>query len=79
MSLGVNLLMYLTEITSKSLGKNFLSKINEIHHKYKKENNATFSVSFQCISAAISINLPNFETFQLQNQNFPPISALGDS
>ncbi len=35
MSLGVNLLMYLTEITSKSLGNNFLSKINEIHHKHK--------------------------------------------
>ena len=35
MSLGVNLLMYLTEITSKSLGKNFLSKIYEIHHKHK--------------------------------------------
>ena len=27
MSLGINLLMYLTEITSKSLGNNFLSKI----------------------------------------------------
>ena len=37
MSLGVNLLMYLTEIASKSLGKNFLSKVNEIHHKYKKD------------------------------------------
>ena len=35
MSLGVNLLMYLTEITSKSLGKNFLSKICEVHHKHK--------------------------------------------
>ena len=35
MSLGVNLLMYLTEIASKSLGKNFLSKINEVHHKHK--------------------------------------------
>ena len=35
MSLGVNLLIYLTEITSKSLGKNFLSKIYEIHHKHK--------------------------------------------
>ena len=35
MSLGINLLMYLTEITSKSLGKNFLSKIYEIHHKHK--------------------------------------------
>ena len=37
MSLGVNLLMYLTEITSGSLGKNFLSKIFEIHHKYKRD------------------------------------------
>ena len=30
MSLGVNLLMYLTEIASKSLGNNFLSKIYEV-------------------------------------------------
>ena len=37
MSLGVNLLMYLTEITSKSLGANFLSKVYEIHHKHKKD------------------------------------------
>ena len=37
MSLGINLLMYLTEITSKSLGKNFLSKVSEIHHKHKKD------------------------------------------
>ena len=37
MSLGINLLMYLTEITSSSLGKNFLSKINEVHHKHKKD------------------------------------------
>jgi len=35
MSLGVNLLMYLTEIASKSLGSNFLSKIYEVHHKHK--------------------------------------------
>ena len=35
MSLGINLLMYLTEITSSSLNKNFLSKIYEAHHKYK--------------------------------------------
>ena len=35
MSLGVNLLMYLTEIASKSLGSNFLSKVNEVHHKHK--------------------------------------------
>tara|TARA_B100001057_G_scaffold312508_1_gene312555 strand:+ start:380 stop:1114 length:735 start_codon:yes stop_codon:yes gene_type:complete len=37
MSLGINLLMYLTEITSSSLGNNFLSKISEIHHKHKKD------------------------------------------
>ena len=37
MSLGINLLMYLTEITSGSLGKDFLSKIFEVHHKYKKD------------------------------------------
>ena len=37
MSLGVNLLMYLTEIASSSLSNNFLSKIYEIHHKYKKD------------------------------------------
>ena len=35
MSLGVNLLMYLTEIASRSLGNNFLSKVNEVHHKHK--------------------------------------------
>ena len=38
MSLGINLLMYLTEVTSRSLGKNFLSKVFEIHHKYKKDH-----------------------------------------
>ena len=37
MSLGVNLLMYLTEIASKSLGKEFLSKVYEVHHKGKKD------------------------------------------
>ena len=37
MSLGVNLLMYLTEIASGSLGDNYLSKVFEIHHKHKKD------------------------------------------
>jgi 4-hydroxy-tetrahydrodipicolinate reductase len=37
MSLGVNLLMYLTEIASGSLGENYLSKIFETHHKHKKD------------------------------------------
>jgi 4-hydroxy-tetrahydrodipicolinate reductase len=35
MSLGINLLMYLTEIASKSLGNKFLSKVYEVHHKNK--------------------------------------------
>ena len=38
MSLGINLLMYLTEMASSSLGENFLSKIYEIHHKHKKDH-----------------------------------------
>ena len=38
MSLGINLLMYLTEIASKSLNNNFLSKIYEVHHKNKKDH-----------------------------------------
>ena len=37
MSLGINLLMYLTEITSKALGDKYLSKVFEIHHKHKKD------------------------------------------
>jgi 4-hydroxy-tetrahydrodipicolinate reductase len=37
MSLGVNLLMYLTEIASKSLNEEYLSKIFEVHHKHKKD------------------------------------------
>ena len=38
MSLGVNLLMYLTEIASQSLNNEYLSKILEIHHKHKKDH-----------------------------------------
>ena len=38
MSVGINLLMYITEIASKSLGKKFLSKVFEIHHKHKKDH-----------------------------------------
>ena len=37
MSLGINLLMYLTEIASKSLNDQYLSKIFEVHHKHKKD------------------------------------------
>ena len=38
MSLGINLLMYLAEITSKSLGNSYLSKVYEAHHKFKKDH-----------------------------------------
>ncbi len=38
MSLGINLLMYLTEITSASLGNNYQSKVFEVHHKHKKDH-----------------------------------------
>ena len=38
MSLGVNLLMYLTEIASKSLNNNYLSKVFEVHHRNKKDH-----------------------------------------
>ena len=38
MSLGINLLTYLTEIASKSLNNKFLSKIFESHHKRKKDH-----------------------------------------
>ena len=38
MSLGINLLMYITEIASKSLGDTFLNKIFEVHHKHKKDH-----------------------------------------
>src|SRR5210317_1942940 len=37
MSLGVNLLMYLTEMASRSLNDEYLSKIFEVHHKHKKD------------------------------------------
>ena len=37
MSLGVNLLIYLTEIASKSLNDKYLTKVYEVHHKHKKD------------------------------------------
>ena len=37
MSLGVNLLMYLTEIASRSLDNEYLSKVFEVHHKHKRD------------------------------------------
>ena len=42
MSLGINLLMYLTEIASASLGNNYLSKVFEVHHKHKKRSSIRY-------------------------------------
>ena len=38
MSMGINLLIYLTEIASASLGNNYLSKVFEVHHRHKKDH-----------------------------------------
>ena len=38
MSLGINLLVYLSEIASKSLGNNYQTKVFEAHHKFKKDH-----------------------------------------
>ena len=38
MSLGINLLMYLTELVSKTLGNKYQSKVFEVHHKHKKDH-----------------------------------------
>ena len=37
MSLGINLLIYLTEISARSLNNKFKYKIFEVHHKHKKD------------------------------------------
>ena len=37
MSLGINVLMYLAELTSRSLGSKYLIKVMEEHHKHKKD------------------------------------------
>ena len=37
MSLGINLLIYLTEISARSLNNKFKYKVFEVHHKHKKD------------------------------------------
>ena len=56
MSLGVNLLMYLTEIASKSLGDNFLSKVYDIHHKHKNNHNINSSYLTGFVESPFSFN-----------------------
>ena len=60
MSLGVNLLMYLTEVASKSLNEDYLSKIFEVHHKHKKDYpSGTALMLGKCIADGKNINLNN--------------------
>ena len=73
MSLGINLLMYLTEITSRSLGNNFDSKILEIHHKYKKDHpSGTALMLGKGIAAGKNKNFFNIVGKKFLNKkNFP--------
>jgi len=73
MSLGINLLMYLTEITSRSLGNNFDSKILEIHHKSKKDHpSGTALMLGKGIAAGKNKNFYNIVGKKFLNKkNFP--------
>ena len=73
MSLGVNLLMYLTEIASKSLNDDYLSKVFEVHHKHKKDYpSGTALMLGQGIANGKNKNLYNLigKKF-LNNRSFP--------
>ena len=73
MSLGVNLLVYLTEIASKSLGNNFLSKIYEVHHKQKKDHpSGTALMLGQGIAKGKNKNLYNIIGKKYLNKKFFP-------
>ena len=56
MSLGINLLMYLTEITSKALNDEYLSKIFEVHHKHKKLKRTKTKTAIKKIAEIICSN-----------------------
>ena len=75
MSLGVNLLMYLTEIASKSLGKDFLSKIYEVHHKHKIDYpSGTALMLGKGIAAGKNKNFNNLIGRKFLNRNSFPYS-----
>ena len=73
MSLGINLLMYLTEIASKALGDKYLSKVFEVHHKHKKD----FSSGTALMLGKGIANGKNKDFYKLigkkylNNRNFP--------
>ncbi len=75
MSLGVNLLMYLTEIASKSLGNNFLSKVFEVHHKGKKDHpSGTALMLGEGIAAGKNKDLSRITGKKYLNKKFFPYS-----
>ena len=75
MSLGVNLLMYLTEIASQSLSKKFLSKIYEVHHKHKIDYpSGTALMIAQGIADGRSKNLNNLMGKKYLNKKSFPYS-----
>jgi len=75
MSLGVNLLMYLTEIASKSLGDNFLSKVYEVHHKHKIDYpSGTALMLGKGIADGKNKNLNNLIGKKYLNKKFFPYS-----
>ena len=73
MSLGINLLMYLTEIASASLNNSFLTKISEIHHKHKKDYpSGTALMLGKGIAIGKNKNFYNLMGKKyLNNKNFP--------
>ena len=73
MSLGINLLIYLTELASKSLGNNFLSKVYEVHHKYKKDYpSGTALMLGKSITEGKNKNLYNLMGKKFLNKNSFP-------
>ena len=72
MSLGVNLLMYLTEVASKSLNDEYLSKIFEVHHKHKKDYpSGTALMLGKGIADGKNKNLYNLIGKKFLNKSFP--------
>ena len=73
MSLGINLLMYLTEIASKSLDNKYLAKIFEVHHRHKKDyQSGTALMLGEGIAAGKKKNFYNIiGSKYLNKKNFP--------
>ena len=75
MSLGINLLMYLTEIASKSLNDEYLSKVFEVHHKHKKDYpSGTALMLGKGIADGKNKNLYNLMGKKFLNKKFFPYS-----